>query len=80
MIVEGKSDEEIKHFLVSRYSDFVLYQPPFKSTTYLLWLLPPILLLISLWILRLFIRQQVQPSLLEFSEEEQQKIRQALKE
>jgi len=34
---EGKSDEEIKAYLVARYGDFVLYNPPVKATTWLLW-------------------------------------------
>jgi cytochrome c-type biogenesis protein CcmH len=33
----GKSDDEIKAYLVARYGDFVLYNPPVKSTTLLLW-------------------------------------------
>jgi cytochrome c-type biogenesis protein CcmH len=33
----GRSDEEIKQFMVSRYGDFVLYRPPVKPTTWLLW-------------------------------------------
>jgi len=36
----GASDKEIVDFLVARYSDFVLYRPPVKSTTFLLWFLP----------------------------------------
>jgi cytochrome c-type biogenesis protein CcmH len=34
---DGKSDNEIKAYLVARYGDFVLYNPPVKSTTWLLW-------------------------------------------
>jgi cytochrome c-type biogenesis protein CcmH len=37
LIKEGKSDSEIKEFMVSRYGDFVLYRPPVKPTTWLLW-------------------------------------------
>jgi cytochrome c-type biogenesis protein CcmH len=37
MMRAGKSDREIKDFLVARYGDFVLYRPPVKSTTLLLW-------------------------------------------
>jgi cytochrome c-type biogenesis protein CcmH len=33
----GKSDDEIKSYLVARYGDFVLYNPPVKATTWLLW-------------------------------------------
>jgi cytochrome c-type biogenesis protein CcmH len=37
LAVAGKSDAEIKAYLVARYGDFVLYNPPIKSTTWLLW-------------------------------------------
>jgi len=36
----GKSDDEIRTYLVARYGDFVLYKPPVKSTTYVLWFGP----------------------------------------
>ena len=41
----GKSDQEILAFLTQRYGDFVLYKPPVKATTYLLWFGPFILLI-----------------------------------
>jgi cytochrome c-type biogenesis protein CcmH len=41
----GKTDQEILAFLTQRYGDFVLYNPPVKSTTYLLWFGPFILLI-----------------------------------
>lgn len=44
LAVTGKSDDEIKQFLVARYGDFVLYRPPVKSTTWLLWFGPFVLL------------------------------------
>ena len=44
MMREGRSDEEIKAFLVARYGDFVLFRPPLKEKTYLLWSAPFILL------------------------------------
>jgi len=40
----GKSDAEIREFMVARYGDFVLYRPPLKSTTALLWAGPFLLL------------------------------------
>lgn len=40
MMQAGKSDREITEFLVSRYGDFVLYRPPVKATTLLLWVGP----------------------------------------
>src|SRR5438876_1696954 len=47
----GKSDREIIAFLTQRYGDFVLYRPPVKPTTYLLWFGPFVLLLAGLAIL-----------------------------
>lgn len=47
MIKQGLTDAEIKDFLVQRYGDFVLYQPPVKSHTALLWFGPFALLLIG---------------------------------
>ena len=44
MMQSGRSDDEIKQFLIDRYGDFVLYMPPLKSNTLLLWLMPAILL------------------------------------
>ena len=40
----GKSDRQVVDFLVDRYGDFVLYRPPLKATTFLLWFGPFLLL------------------------------------
>lgn len=40
LALAGKDDREIRDYLVARYGDFVLYDPPLKSTTLLLWLGP----------------------------------------
>ena len=42
-IAEGRSDDQIRGYMVERYGDFVLYRPPFHATTALLWLGPPLL-------------------------------------
>jgi cytochrome c-type biogenesis protein CcmH len=47
MIQAGKSDNEIKAFLVDRYSQFVLYNPPVEPSTWLLWFGPLALLAIG---------------------------------
>ena len=39
-IAAGKSDQQIVEYMVARYGDFVLYQPPVKATTLLLWRVP----------------------------------------
>ena len=41
----GRSDQEILGFLTQRYGDFILYKPPVKMTTYLLWFGPFVLLI-----------------------------------
>jgi len=57
LIKSGKTDAEIKEFLVSRYGDFVLYRPPVKPTTLLLWFGPLILLIGAVWILISIVRR-----------------------
>jgi cytochrome c-type biogenesis protein CcmH len=48
LMLKGQSDEQIKRYLVARYGDFVLYRPPMKSTTWLLWFGPALLLVAGL--------------------------------
>jgi cytochrome c-type biogenesis protein CcmH len=40
LMKDGKTDQEVLDFLTSRYGDFVLFRPPFKPLTYLLWIGP----------------------------------------
>ena len=47
-IIAGRTDEQITQYMVDRYSDFVLYDPPFKTRTLLLWGGPALFLLIGL--------------------------------
>ena len=58
MIKDGKSDKEIVDFMVVRYGDFVLYRPPVKGITLLLWGGPIALLLIGLYALLRYLRQR----------------------
>lgn len=51
MLRRGKSDSQIKAYLVARYGDFILFKPPLEPRTYILWLAPGILLLIGMAIL-----------------------------
>lgn len=44
MIKDGKSDKEIVDFMVERYGDFILYRPPLKASTLVLWAAPWVLL------------------------------------
>ena len=57
-IQQGKSDQQIREFMVERYGDFVLYRPPFKSTTALLWVGPGVMLVGGLLVLVLVLRRR----------------------
>lgn len=46
MVKEGRSDKEIRDFMFERYGDFISYTPPVRPSTWILWFLPPILLVI----------------------------------
>jgi cytochrome c-type biogenesis protein CcmH len=54
----GKSDDEIIAFLHERYGDFILYNPPVKATTYLLWFGPFLLLVGGTLLLFRFLKQR----------------------
>jgi cytochrome c-type biogenesis protein CcmH len=55
-IAEGRSDSQIRQFLVARYGDFILMQPPLQPDTYFLWLAPFVVLLgaggVAYWVIR----------------------------
>jgi len=57
-IKAGKSDREIIAFLTQRYGDFILYNPPVKTTTYLLWFGPFVLLAFGIAILFRYLRRR----------------------
>jgi cytochrome c-type biogenesis protein CcmH len=60
MMHEGKSDQEIVDFLVQRFGDFILFKPPVRSYTLLLWLGPLLLLLLGAVVLVLVLRRRGQ--------------------
>ncbi len=57
-VAQGKSDAEIRDYLVERYGDFVLYRPPLKATTLLLWIGPFILIAAGAVVFGVVIRQR----------------------
>jgi cytochrome c-type biogenesis protein CcmH len=58
MISAGKTDDEIRTFMVDRYGDFVLYKPRMTPVNYLLWAAPVLLLLLGTFVGLRFIRKQ----------------------
>ena len=63
MMRAGKSDAEIKDYLVARYNDFVLYDPPLKPGTWLLWFTPLALVLIGAFVLARIVRARARQAL-----------------
>ena len=66
-LTQGQSQKQILDFMVDRYGDFVLYRPPLKTTTVLLWLGPFVLLGVAVSILVFNVRRrrrEVQPEAL----------------
>lgn len=57
-IQAGKSDTEIRTYMVDRYGDFVLYRTPLKATTLLLWFGPMLLLAFGLLVLATTLRRR----------------------
>lgn len=57
-ILEGRSDAEIHEYVTARYGDFVLYRPPLKPSTWMLWFGPFGLLALGLLVAWLFARRR----------------------
>lgn len=75
MIEKGLTDQQIIDFLVERYGDFVLYRPPWRITTTLLWLGPFLLLGGGTFVLiRTLVRRRSQPEDTPITDEERQRL------
>ena len=57
-VAQGRTDEQIRAYMVERYGDFVLYRPPFKATTALLWAGPFVLIALGLGIFLVMVRRK----------------------
>jgi cytochrome c-type biogenesis protein CcmH len=80
MLQKGQSKEDVVKFMTERYGDFVLYNPPFKSKTLLLWFGPVLFFLIGvIFVILLIRRKQTRPQQA-LSDEQRQKIRRLLDE
>jgi cytochrome c-type biogenesis protein CcmH len=60
MIAAGKSDEEIKDFMLARYGDFVLYKPRMSGKNLVLWAAPALMLLFGVFAAVRFIRKRAE--------------------
>jgi cytochrome c-type biogenesis protein CcmH len=79
MILSGKTNDEIIHYMVARYGDFVLYKPPLISTTYLLWFGPFALVAVGLFALLRFVRRQQRKRPTVLSDEERRRLDELLR-
>lgn len=78
-LVAGRSDREIRDYMVQRYGDFVLYNPPVKPTTWLLWGGPFVLLLAMLaWLWRTLRQRRAGTPPAPLSDEEHRRARKLL--
>lgn len=74
-LVAGDTDEQAVEFLVDRYGDYVLLEPPVKPTTYLLWYGPAVLLLLGAGGLAIAMRRRhAAPAAEALSEEEEKRL------
>ncbi|HHH36944.1 MAG TPA: cytochrome c-type biogenesis protein CcmH [Gammaproteobacteria bacterium] len=78
LMEQGRSDQEVIDFLVQRYGDFILFRPPVKGTTLLLWLGPFLLLLAGGSALFVTLRRRRQAADAVLSPEEQQRAERLL--
>lgn len=81
MIIQGKTNQQITEYLVSRYGDFVLYNPPLRPKTYILWVAPSLLAIFALLAIIYFVRRHSRitaAATTELAEAEREKIKQAL--
>lgn len=77
---ENKSEDEIIDFMVARYGDFVLYEPPLKPTTVLLWFGPFVLISLSVLILVIYLlrRSEKQSQTGSLSTQDRSRLKQLL--
>lgn len=81
MVNDGADTNEIIDYMVARYGDFVLFRPPMKGTTYLLWFGPGAMLVIGLGILGTILwRRRSQVGSIPLSADEEERLRRILAE
>lgn len=78
LMKSGKNDSEVIDFLINRYGDFVLYQPPLRPSTWLLWIGPFVFFAIAVFLLmrRLAKRSKMQEAVL--NDDDKAKVQQLL--
>ena len=62
LVRSGQTEEEVKDYLVERYGNFIVYDPPFRADTFVLWLGPLLFFLLTLSIILLILRKRISNS------------------
>ena len=75
MVEEGQSSDEIAGFMVARYGDFVLYRPPLRGGTVLLWAGPFLLAAIGLTVLAVYLRRRRRTPTVPLDADERERLR-----
>ncbi|MCB1868886.1 MAG: cytochrome c-type biogenesis protein CcmH [Gammaproteobacteria bacterium] len=78
MISRGESDEQVITFMVQRYGEFVLYRPPFQTSTVMLWVGPFVILGAAVLVLLTIIRRRTKEQAASLTAEEHARARQLL--
>jgi cytochrome c-type biogenesis protein CcmH len=79
MIIQKDWNEaQVKKYLVDRYGDFVLYKPPMKASTFLLWFGPILMLLIGFWILFVMVRNNSKQPVTQLDNKSREEMRKLL--
>ncbi|NOQ81100.1 MAG: cytochrome c-type biogenesis protein CcmH, partial [Methylophaga sp.] len=78
LLKEGRTNQQIIDFLVSRYGDFVLYDPPLKLGTLMLWFGPLFILIFAGVVVFGMIKKQATETVTELSEQQRDKLEQLL--
>jgi len=80
MVREDKSYDDVVAFMTKRYGDFVMYRPPFKLKTALLWIGPAVFLILGLWFMLRYVRSRNSTQHKELSAEDHQRASSLLDE
>ncbi|WP_456376877.1 cytochrome c-type biogenesis protein [Thiolapillus sp.] len=78
MVKKGESKDQIVEFMVTRYGDFVMYSPPFKATTLMLWVGPALIFVFAVAMLVRVIRRRPSSDDRLLSDEQRQRAEQLL--
>lgn len=77
-VQQGATDAQIRDYMVTRYGDFVLYDPPFKTLTWVLWLGPFALLVLAFGVLIRIVLQRRKMTLVPLTHLQQHRARRLL--